>query len=328
MAQIHFLNVGDGDCTWIKHNNGANTVIDVCLAKLPLLRKAVDSAMESFSATAVRGNFNQAAHPENPIEYLEGFNVSSVFRFVLSHPDMDHMDGIKDFFTKFQPANFWDIKHTKEQDFSQPCRYSEEDWEFYQSIRGSKDNPVCLYLYDGSRGLYYNQGDDTRSSNGLYVLSPTNSLVSEANECGDFNDCSYVILYRTHDLKILFCGDACNKTFDHLKANHEADITDVDLLIAPHHGRKGNIDFSFLDIMQPKMTFFGNANSQHLAYQEWNRRGLKKITNNQAGTLVATTGGANGGLNIYGKHETFARRYNLSTFKDDTLNAWYLETIY
>ena len=28
-SELHFLNVKDGDCTWIKHADGNNTIIDV-----------------------------------------------------------------------------------------------------------------------------------------------------------------------------------------------------------------------------------------------------------------------------------------------------------
>jgi beta-lactamase superfamily II metal-dependent hydrolase len=331
MAQIHFLNVGEGDCTWIQHANGANTIIDTCMAKADEIRKAMDSQAMEFSAApnSVKGNFNQAQHPENPIKYLRKFSVKSVFRFILSHPDMDHMDGLKDFFAAFQPANFWDIRHNKQQDFSKPCRYSEDDWKFYQSIRGSNDDPKCLYLYAGDKGKYWNEGDDSRSRNGLSILSPTKSLVDDANKCGDYNDCSYVILYRTGKFKVLFCGDACNKTFTHLIENHKNDISDIDLLIAPHHGRKGTIDFAFLDIMKPTMTFFGNADSKDLAYNEWNRRRLEKITNNQGGTLIARFEN-NDGMSILSTCESFAKRYREDDTikKDPTMEAWHLKTIY
>lgn len=29
MSTVHFLNVNEGDCTWIHHNSGRNTVIDI-----------------------------------------------------------------------------------------------------------------------------------------------------------------------------------------------------------------------------------------------------------------------------------------------------------
>jgi beta-lactamase superfamily II metal-dependent hydrolase len=187
MSQIHFLNVGEGDCTWIRHANGANTVIDICLAKSDKLVKTQDAVTEMYSTTVkpntIRGNYNQAANPENPIQYLQKFRVNSVFRFILSHPDMDHLYGIKDFFEAFKPVNFWDTKNNKPKpDFGMHGgKYNEEDWDFYQSIRGSGKNPKYLTLYSGNKGKYFNEEDTHRSSNSLFILSPTIQLIQEAN---------------------------------------------------------------------------------------------------------------------------------------------------
>lgn len=30
MERVHFLNVKQGDCIWIEHNSGRDTVIDIC----------------------------------------------------------------------------------------------------------------------------------------------------------------------------------------------------------------------------------------------------------------------------------------------------------
>ena len=104
MGVIHFLNVNEGDCTWINHPSGHNTVIDVSAAQ-PI------NIFESLS-----GNHNQKNHPVNPIEYLQDFGIETVFRFILTHPDMDHMDGIKEFFDSFDVLNFWDTENNKTMD--------------------------------------------------------------------------------------------------------------------------------------------------------------------------------------------------------------------
>ena len=49
---------------------------------------------------------------------------------------------------------------------------------------------------------------------------------------------------------------------------HRSFVTNIDLLIAPHHGRDSERSYDFLDVLKPKMTFFGNANSEHLAYDK------------------------------------------------------------
>ena len=87
MGIIHFLNVNEGDCTWIHHASGRNTIIDVSAA----------AAITEFASAS--GNHQQKNYPVNPIQYLKDFGVSTIFRFILTHPDMDHMDGMKSLFT-------------------------------------------------------------------------------------------------------------------------------------------------------------------------------------------------------------------------------------
>ncbi len=188
MGIVHFMNVNEGDCIWIKHRSGHNTVIDISNGKQILL------AQKSFSE-----NYNQKAHPVNPIEYLKDRNVSTIFRFILTHPDMDHMDGIKELFNTFEVINFWDTENTKVMDDDSDWgRYDEADWDFYQEVRTSYSSPKVLNLYAGQKGKYYNQTEDGKSgADGLYLLAPTMDLVEEANKSKDYNDCSYVILYRT-----------------------------------------------------------------------------------------------------------------------------------
>lgn len=63
-------------------------------------------------------------------------------------------------------------------------------------------------------------------------------------------------------------------------------MQNIDLLAAPHHGRHSDRDFAFLDVLKPRLTLFGNAPSEHLAYNAWSSRGLPIVTNNQAGSIV------------------------------------------
>ena len=198
--------------------------------------------------------------------------MSAIFRFILSHPDMDQMDGIKAFFAKFNPVNFWDTNNKEEKEFGPGSPYNEEDWLFYKRLRDGKSGygPKRLTLYSGSIGPYYNQnGDGTGGGDGLAILAPAPQLGREANDTGDYNDCSYVVLYQTEGRRIVFGGDSHDKTWDHILSNHKDLVTDIDLLIAPHHGRKSGRSYQFLDVLRPRLTFFGNARAEHLAYSAW-----------------------------------------------------------
>ncbi len=322
MGIIHFLNVNEGDCAWIQHASGRNTVIDVSAAQdISVSQTVIEFANAS-------GNHNQKNNPVNPVQYLNDFGVSTIFRFILTHPDMDHMDGIKSLFDGFRVLNFWDTENDKELDNKSSWgKYKKEDWEFYQEIRTSTSSPKVLHNYSGSHAQYYNEDENGKAgADGLYILAPTKELVADANNSGDYNDCSYVILYKTNGKKIIFAGDSAEKTWDYILENHKEEVTDVDILLAPHHGRKTGGNSDYLDVLNPKLTLFGNAKSEYLDYSAWNNRKLDHITNNQANCIIMDTFGSNG-IDVYVTYETFAKkRYPNSTYNEN-LKAWYIQTI-
>ena len=331
MATIHFLNVREGDCSIIQHKSGHTTVIDVCNAKPVEPQQEALMATMAKSERGISGNFQQKKFPANPISYMNDRGISNIFRYIQTHPDMDHMDGIKALFNEFSPTNFWDTRNTKEMQAAswEGSPYRASDWEFYKHLRDtdSHEDPKRLTLYPGARGQYYNQtGDGTGGGDGLYVLAPTNDLVTAANEADeDYNRCSYVILYRTGYYRIVFAGDSHDETWDYILKQHKNDVTDIDLLIAPHHGRKSGRSYDFLQTLMPTLTFFGNARSEHLAYSTWANRGLSIVTNNQANCMIVET--STNPMMLYVTHENFARRVNSSTYYSDSKQAWYVGPI-
>ena len=316
MGIIHFLNVNEGDCTWIHHASGRNTIIDVSAA----------AAITEFASAS--GNHQQKNYPVNPIQYLKDFGVSTIFRFILTHPDMDHMDGMKSLFDSFSILNFWDTANTKVIDPNSSWgKYKKEDWEFYQEIRKSDSDPKVLYNYAGAHAKFYNEDEDGNAgADGLYILAPTKGLVDAANKSGDYNDCSYVILYKTNNKKIVFAGDSAENTWDYILQNHKDDVTDIDILLAPPHGRKTGGNSNYLDVLKPKLTLFGNAKSEYLNYNAWNSRNLDHITNNQANCIIMDTFGTNG-IDIYVTYEAFAKKRNPKSTYNSTLKAWYIQTV-
>ena len=149
--------------------------------------------------------------------------------------------------------------------------------------------------------------------------------MSDANESGDYNDSSYVILCRTGAHRIVFGGDSHDKTWDHILEDHKSDVENIDLLIAPHHGRASDRSYDFLDVLKPKMTLFANAKSEHLAYNAWNYRELPFITNNQAGSIIINA--ETESMEIYVTHKAFAESDNPHTFYSDKFKAYYLQEI-
>ena len=96
-------------------------------------------------------DYRQKLTPDNPIVYLkENIGTRNIFRFIISHPDMDHIDGIRDLFTEFTITNTWDTVNNKTVDVNRYfAGYNKEDWIFYTQLRGGNiASTTRLTYYD------------------------------------------------------------------------------------------------------------------------------------------------------------------------------------
>lgn len=291
MAKIHFLNVGDGDCTIIEHEDGRTTMIDICNGNLTNEKKT------------------------DPIAYLKKIQNlqyggrGKIFRFILTHPDMDHMDGVKRLYKNFEIINFWDSDHTKTMEsISNEGDYNQEDWDFYDEIhKKTKKSITRMELYKGCDGEYY-------TNHGIKIISPNEELVQKLKDAKspNWNDISYVLLFENLGRKILFCGDSGNTSWKHIIGDKEtrkniqeksytertdeekeildniAMLEDIDILFAPHHGRKSGGDTlnEYLDFLNPKLAVLGSAPSEHKNYDAFHKRNIPIITNDEAGNII------------------------------------------
>lgn len=299
MSQIYFLNVNEGDCTWIQHDSGRNTVIDICNGNAPYRIQAVVEKYQNFN----EANYRMKSSPTNPIQFFEEHGMKRIFRFILTHPDMDHMDGIEKLFRKFSPANFWDTDNNAQKDTDENWKgkYKKEDWEFYQKKHKEKRSNH-LMLLAGAKGPFYNDGDD---NDGLDILAPTKELVESANKTRQYNILSYVLLLEEWGRKIVFSGDSEKQTWDKILARESERLENVDILVAPHHGRKSGGNDEYLKVLNPKLSLLGNAKSQFLDYSSFNNRELRHYTNNEAGNIILNINAD--GISIYLENAQFAK---------------------
>lgn len=305
MPSVHFLNVAPGDCTIIRHGSGHVTMVDICDGNTePKVRK---TQMTATTQVKPRGNFRMCEYPTNPIQYLKDLGIPGIFRFILTHPDMDHMDGLNALVTEIGISNFWDTGLTRDPpEFGEGSPYDDADWDCYENLRKGKQLDVTsLTKLAGSRFKFANRSEDGNGGgDGLYILAPDAGLVAEASQGDDINDGSFVLLYRSSGGRVLLPGDAHDSTWEYVLTHYEQDMANCSVMIAPHHGRDSDRSFDFLDKIKPKLTLFGCAPSEHLAYEEWNRRNLEFITSNQAGNIVLEID--NSGISVYIENETFA----------------------
>src|SRR6266498_1409280 len=145
MAKVHFLNVGKGDCCVIEHVSGRTTMIDISKGNLSPGRRASAALLEEiFGSSRVPGDFGMSQKPTNPISYLNALGIDELFRFVLTHPDMDHLDGFDALADEFPIFNFWNSGVRREKPDFEGSPYREEDWDRYVKFRDGKEEGVTV----------------------------------------------------------------------------------------------------------------------------------------------------------------------------------------
>jgi competence protein ComEC len=291
MAVIHFLNVLEGDCNIIQHDSNRVSVIDISNAynnddsaaetKAKDYKEQIEKERRGVPSDKV--DFQQKKYPDNPIDYLKKFQIKEVWRFIITHPDMDHLDGMKDFYEGFKPIHTWDTDNNKQiKDTANFAGFNSDDWSFYTQLRDGK------YPASKRLALYATQSEQFWKDDFIKILGPTTELCKAANDCGDYNDSSYVLLFTPpkkngKQWKILFAGDSHDGSWEYILKKHADDVSNVDILFAPHHGRNSNRSYEFLKTVKPRITLFGNASAKHLAYTSYPEI---RITNNQAGYVI------------------------------------------
>jgi competence protein ComEC len=245
MLNIHFLNVGKGSCTIIDFPSGNLSMIDI------------DNLRAKYDPNLT-----------DPLKYLDrNFSGRSLFRFILTHPDMDHMSGLDELYTKTSILNFWDTDHNKTlpPDDWEQSPYNAKDWTTYQKLRRSTENPKCLKLHrDASSTCCWTQ-------DGIAVLSPSSTLVKLADETEEYNHLSYVLMVEYAGVKVLLAGDSTVEAWDEISNSYDASFLKCDILQAPHHGSPNNIHEEALALVAPDYVIVSVAEGVDYDYQYYSQ---------------------------------------------------------
>ena len=265
--KTHFLNVSDngmGDCTIIELPDNEIMMIDI--------RNG-------------RSDNTHNRHHVNPIHYLNELNCIDVYRYIQTHPDMDHLDGLHDLINKFNILNFWDVQHERKKpdEFNEPFR--ETDWDAYIAKNNTRR---VLNLTRKSKCVVSDQGGYNYE---IYAFSPTLELVNQGNRTDSWNDLSYIVLLQYGYFKILFGGDASEKAWDDLRLWLPSDakacqlLKNITVFKASHHGRKsGYCGDELLDFLNPNVIicddnvdYKDSAYAKYENFLEKSRRNLYSI---------------------------------------------------
>jgi len=290
-------------------------MIDICDGNIDEAEARNKASFAEALGLRPRGNRQMCGFPTNPIRYSQNIGIGGIFRFILTHPDMDHLDGFDALVDEFSISNFWDTGIRKDKpDFGEGCPYREEDWDRYSEVQDGNEAGVTSCIRQaGSNFVFANKTEDGQpGGDGLHILAPDSQLVKDANEeDGDIHDGSYVILYRSVGGRVLLPGDAHDNTWDYVINKYASDVANCSFMLAPHHGRDSGRSYDFLDHVRPIVTLIGCAPSEHIDYDQWRRRDLEFITSNQTGNVVLEI--FKGQIDVYVENESFAEAKGCNT---------------
>lgn len=189
--------------------------------------------------------------PTDPVAFMKThYPHRSLFRFILTHPDLDHMRGLKRLHNEIGFTNFWDVAHTKEC----PTFRSDadrEDWQFYQSTRRGTHGHTVMTCHRGDQRFAFAADEHGNlGGDGIEVLSPTPQLIASCNAACKSNDLSYVLRITHAGQNVLLTGDIEQEAWDDLVSAYGNGLRSS-VLAASHHGRDSGYHLGALRHIAP-----------------------------------------------------------------------------
>lgn len=264
MSIVKSFSVSDGDMFYIYHDSHNFTVIDCCY----------DPSDEDKNEK----NFRE-------ISRLSRSRSDQVNRFISTHPDQDHIRGLRELNSQFMHIeNFYCVKNKAVKDGDKET----DDFKKYCTLRDSKN---AFYLTKGFKRKWINEGDEERGSSEIHCLWPDTDnddfkkVLEDTSNGRNFNNLSPILTYNYYNISdrwtFMWMGDMEADFRD--KIEDEVDWPKVNVLFAPHHGRKsGHVSKSILQKINPDVIIIGEAKSENLDYYN----GYNTITQNLAGDIV------------------------------------------
>jgi competence protein ComEC len=264
---IHFLNVGKGSCSIINFPSRRLSMVDIDNSRL----EGDDTLTD-------------------PVAYLKReYPNMGLFRFILTHPDMDHMSGLHELSQAVAISNFWDTDNSKsfaDSDWEN-SPYDRADWDAYQRMRATGDHPRCLRLLQGETS----ESKCCWTQDGICILAPTTKLVQLGNE-GDepeYHHLSYVLRVEHAGTSILFGGDASVEAWDEIKATCDAAALKADIFVAPHHGSPKNVNQAVFKNIAPDFVIVSVATGVEYDYDYYSSLATKGVLSTKHyGTMKMT----------------------------------------
>ena len=295
MSVIKSISVGNGDMFYIKHGSSNFTIIDC--------------------------NMDDTNKKEITDEIIEESKEKDITRFISTHPDEDHIHGLKYLDDQIGIVNFYCVEnHATKSDET-------EDFKRYCELRDSEKK--AFHIYQGCSRCWMNRDDKEKKygSSGISVLWPIvdnedyKEELLNAKDGKSPNNISPIIQYSLQDgVTVLWFGDLEEEFMEKIKDIIE--LPKADIIFAPHHGRNsGKIPKKWMDNINPKIVIIGEAPSDKINYLS----GYNTITQNTAGDIIFDCYSNN--VDIYVSKENYSVDFLKDKKKLGKFNGTYIGTL-
>jgi len=250
--KVTFINVGEGDCILIEAPNKINILID--------------------GGGTPQSDFDVGSKIVVP--YLRRKGINEIDLLILTHPDLDHLEGLLSVLMAFKVDIVLDS--------GLPCDSSQ-----YKEF-------ISLIL---KKGIPYHQakaGDNFIFNNSLemFLLNPMYN--SDFSKDSDFNNASIVVKLFYKNADFLFTGDIEEAAENKLLVWQN--ILQSDILKVGHHGSATSTNVEFLDKVDPSIAVitvgknsFGHPSQKVIERLE--DRNIKIYRTDENGTIIIRTNG-------------------------------------
>lgn len=295
MSIIKSISVGDGDMFYIKHGSSNFTIIDC--------------------------NMDDTNKQKITDEIISESSDKDITLFISTHPDEDHIHGLKYLDDKIGILNFYCVKNeaTKSDET--------DDFKKYCELRDS--DKKAFYIYEGCSRCWMNQNDEEKKygSSGINILWPITdnedykAELLNAKEGKSPNNISPIIKYSlSNGVTVLWFGDLENSFMEKIKDTVE--LPKADIIFAPHHGRSsGKIPKEWMESISPKIVIIGEAPSEKINYLS----NYNTITQNTAGDIILDC--ESGIVDIYVSNENYSVKFLENNKKANAYGATYIGTL-
>ena len=255
--EVTFLDVGKGNAALVSFPGGKKMLIDG----------------GGFS----RGNFDVGKMVVAP--FLWHSKIGRIDYLVLSHPQSDHMNGLRFIATAFHPKEFW---YTGDQ---------VETATFKELISIIERGKIKTMLPADLKGVIRINGADIR------VLHPDPDMPPflPKDDKTWLNNRSLVLKITYRGTAFLFPGDL-EEAGEAALISNAGEMVKSDILLSPHHGSKTSSSKTFLEMVRPGICIVssGEGRSRNLPHQtvlqRLRRIRCKVIRISRSGAVTITIG--------------------------------------